>query len=186
MIQKIETFVKKFTEKRKDFQDPKISFDGNILVLANKEIGKMSLIGKLFLILAGPLIVLAVLTSTQLPLLTAIILIGFATIWFTVALYKRIKRTQACNELKIDLEKRLFTIAPQDYLRQKILIKKKKRISFDSIDGIETKQRNYDKFNKGYRLILKYKTKKIVLVDIWTEQLGLELNQILQKIVTKK
>lgn len=186
MNQEIEVFIKTFSEKRNEYQDPKISMDKDIWVMTNKAINKTNLLGSLIIVLMVPIIILVVLCQKDFPDFLTTFFIGLAIIWFGITLYKRIQKIQANNYVKIDLKNKLVTIVPLDYLRTNILQRKKQDFTFNSIRSIKFKRRNYDKYNTGLRLMLSHKNENITLVDIWNKQLGKELAQIIQKSINQK
>lgn len=178
-----DSFIKYFSENRNEYNDPKLAQENGVLTLVNKGFDKMNLIGNLFIVVIVPIIITIVIINNQLPKSTNSYLIGIATVWFIVTLYKRVQKIIANNNVIIDLEKRLVTIEPQDYFRKNIIKTKRQNFPFDSIRSIKTKSRNYDKLNSGFRLVLNIGNKKVTLVDIWTKQLGAELSHFVQKLV---
>ncbi|WP_396591211.1 hypothetical protein [Allomuricauda sp. R78024] len=181
-----DTFIKYFSENRNEYSDPKINQEDGVITLVSKGFDKMNLIGNLFIVIFVPIIIIIVIANKQLPTSTSSFLIAIAIIWFIVTLYKRIQKIVANNNIIIDVENQNITIVPQDYFRKNILKIDSRNFSFNSIRGIKTKIRNYDKFNSGLRLVLSHKNKEITLVDIWTKQLGAKLNQFIQKVVSTK
>ena len=178
-----DSFIKYFSENRNEYNDPKLAQENGVVTLVNKGFDKINLIGNLFIVIIVPIIITIVIIKNQLPKSTNSYLIGIATVWFIVTLYKRVQKIIANNNVIIDLEKRLVTIEPQDYFRKNIIKTKRQNFPFNSIRSIKTKSRNYDKFNSGFRLVLNIGNKKVTLVDIWTKQLGAELSHFVQKLV---
>ena len=179
-----DSFIKHFSENRNEFNDPKIKQENGVITLANKGLNKMNMISNLFIVVFVPIIITIVIVNKQLSTATTLFLIGIATVWLIITLYKRIQKIIANNNVIVDPKNRLITIEPQDYFRKNIMKIKRRNYSFNSIRSIKTKTRNYDKFNSGLRLVLAHGNEEITLVDIWTKKLGTELNQFVQELVT--
>ncbi|MCD8455198.1 hypothetical protein LNJ08_12435 [Tenacibaculum finnmarkense genomovar ulcerans] len=181
-----DSFIKHFSENRNKYNDPKMKQEYGIITLVNNGFNKMNLIGNLFIVILVPVIITILITTKQLPTSTNSFLIRIAIVWFIITLYKRIQKIIANNNVIFDVDNRFVTIEPQDHFRRNIMKIKKRNYSFNSIRSIETKTRNYDKFNSGLRLVLTHRNEEITLVDIWTKKLGTDLNQFVRKLVTEK
>lgn len=180
-----DSFTKYFSENRNEYNDPKLKEEKGSYILSNNGLDKMNLIGNLFIVLLVPIIICLVILNKEIPKSINYFLIGLAVVWFVVTLYKRVQKIMANNNVIFDLENRLVKIEPQDYFRRKILKIQEHNYSFNSIRGIKTKTRDYDKYNAGLRLVMTHGKKEIILVDIWNKKLGTELNQFLQHLFSE-
>lgn len=180
-----EKFIKYYKEKRNNFRDPEIFFDGNVLTLIPKKISKQNLIGELLLLFLLPFIVIITLVKINFHYSFQIYLIGIALTWIIVILYERANHIKLNNNIRIDLQNELLTITPIDYLRKDLLKKESLKLSFNSISGIETKRRKFDKLNAGIRIMLNSENGKTNLIDIWTKSLGEKLAELIAELTKK-
>ncbi|MFC7357089.1 hypothetical protein ACFQO1_05280 [Jejudonia soesokkakensis] len=180
-----EKFINYYKEERNNFRDPEIFFDENVLSICPRKINKLNIIGDLFLVIIIPLIVCFLLIKIPFPFSMQLFLIGIALIWVIFTLNERINRIKLNNNIRIDSENGLLTITPIDYFRKNILKKDSLTFSYNSIKGIETKRRKFDKLNAGIRIIINSENGKINLIDIWTKSFGEKLSELISELTKK-